>query len=225
MAKDRSTIVGAFVLGGLALAVAAILFFGRTKLFEHSLQAVVFFEGSVAGLDVGAPITFRGVNVGSVQKIAVHLSRDGRALIPVYLTLLPDRVTLEQDWPSPEPGDLQRLIAGGLRAQLNLQSFVTGQLRVDLDIRPDTPVRLIRADAGGVPEIPSIQSGLERLQSTIADLPLQDLASAALRMLAAVERLAGRVDATLDPLVEEVRSTLRDAAHLMGTLERSVTEI
>src|SRR4051812_25051391 len=78
MATVRPTAVGGFVLGGLALAVAVLLLFGRSRLFEPTTRAVIFFGGSVAGLDIGAPVTFRGVPVGSVQRMAIHLSSAGQ---------------------------------------------------------------------------------------------------------------------------------------------------
>src|SRR4029453_15074253 len=95
MAAARPAVVGAFVLGGLALGVAAILFFGGTRLFQRTSYAVVFFEGSVAGLDIGAPVTFRGVRLGSVQRMALHVSTDGRARIPVTIELLPGQVIID----------------------------------------------------------------------------------------------------------------------------------
>src|SRR3546814_14408160 len=77
MVAARPAVIGAFVLGGLAIATAAILFFGGGRLFERTTHAVVFFEGSVAGLDIGSPVTFLCVRVGSVERIALHPSADG----------------------------------------------------------------------------------------------------------------------------------------------------
>jgi paraquat-inducible protein B len=150
MAAARPAVVGGFVLGGLALAVAAVLFFGGTRLFAPTTRAVVFFEGSVAGLDLGAPVTFRGVRVGSVQHVALYLTFDGRARIPVTVELLPDQVILEGEDVRLGTG-LERFVAAGLRAQLVQQSFVTGLLGIDLDFRPGTPARTVAADTGGLP--------------------------------------------------------------------------
>ena len=93
---SRSAVVGAFVLGALALGVAAILLFGGSRLFTPTARAVVFFEGSVAGLDVGAPVTFRGVRLGSVIRITLNYSPStGTARIPVTIEVEPDRITWE----------------------------------------------------------------------------------------------------------------------------------
>jgi paraquat-inducible protein B len=225
MATDKAAVVGAFVLGGLALAVAAILFFGKARLFEPSERAVVFFQGSVAGLDVGSPVTFRGVRVGSVQQIAVRFSAEGHARIPVYLELLPDRVVLERDLPSARTPTIEDLVAAGLRAQLGMQSFVTGQLRIDLDFRPGTPAQLTSIDTHGIPQIPSLPSDLDRLRSSFVDLPLQDLAQATLRTLAAVEKLASHLDSRLDPLLDSAGRGLDGAARTFDAAEGAIGQI
>jgi paraquat-inducible protein B len=212
------------VLGALALAVAAILFFGGTRLFEHTTRAVVFFEGSVAGLEIGAPVTFRGVRVGSVQHMALHLSFDGRARVPVTIELLPGQVVLEGEEVQAGTG-LERLVAAGLRAQLNLQSFVTGQLRVDLDFRPEAPATMVAADTGGLPQIPALPSEFERLRATLAEVPVQDLAQTMLRLLRTAERLADRLEADVGPLLDSTRRGVDAATHTLETTEQAVVRL
>jgi len=221
MTADKSAVVGGFVLGALALVVGAILFFGGTRFFERSLDAVVLLERSVAGLDVGAPVTFRGVRVGAVRDIAVHVSPEGWGRIYVYVELLPSKVILELGGPPPKTGAIEGLVANGLRAQLNLQSFVTGQLRVDLDFRPDTPARLVPVDTAGVPQIPVIPSNLERLQNTITELPLQDVAQSMLRTMTTGEHLMSHLDSKIDPLVEKLDRGLGAAIVTMETVTQA----
>jgi len=221
MAADKSAVVGGFVLGALALVVAAILFFGGTRFFERSTHAVVLFEGSVAGLDVGAPVTFRGFRIGAVRDMVVHLSPEGWGRTYVYIEAQPSKILLESAG-SPTIPTVAELVAKGLRAQLALQSFVTAQLRVDLDFQPGTPAQLVAVDTGGIPQIPAIQSGLERLQSAITELPLQDLARATLHALASGERLMDHLNAKLDPLVDKMDSTLDAATSTMQTTARAV---
>jgi len=72
MLPSRPAAVGGFLLGGMAIVVAAILFFGGGEMFAVKTKAVVFFEGSVGGLVQGAPVTFRGVRVGSVESIGIE---------------------------------------------------------------------------------------------------------------------------------------------------------
>jgi len=225
MAADRSAVVGGFVLGALALAVAGILFLGGTRFFERSLNAVVIFDGSVAGLDVGAPVSFRGVRVGSVSEIAVHLSPEGWAHIYAYVELLPSAVVVEPGAAIPKGRQIEDLVAKGLRAELNLQSFVTGQLRVDLNFRAETPAHLVAADTGGIPQIPAVQSNLERLQSAVTELPLQDIAQAMLRTLASGERLIDHLSAKMDPLTEKLDRSLGAAATTMETATETLKRL
>jgi paraquat-inducible protein B len=224
MAAARPAVVGGFVLGGLALAVAAILFFGGTRLFAPTTRAVVFFEGSVAGLDLGAPVTFRGVRVGSVQHVALYLTFDGRARIPVTVELLPGQVVLEGEDVRLGSG-LERFVAAGLRAQLVQQSFVTGLLGIDLDFRPGTPATTVAADTSGLPQIPALPSDLERLRATLAEVPVQDLARTAQRVLHSVERLAGTLEAELGPLLDGTRRGVEAATRTLGTTEQAVVRL
>ncbi|MBV9247716.1 MAG: MCE family protein [Acetobacteraceae bacterium] len=144
MRAAKPAVVGGFSLGALVLVVAGVLFFGGTRFFERTARAVIFFQGSVAGLEIGAPVTFRGVRVGSVQNVEIHLSAGGESRIPVTIELLPGRVILED-----KEARLQQLVAAGLRAQLDLQSFVTGQLRVNLDFRPGSSADMVKPTRAG----------------------------------------------------------------------------
>jgi paraquat-inducible protein B len=224
MAAARPAAVGAFVLGALALAVAAILFFGGARLFEHTTRAVVFFEGSVAGLDIGAPVTFRGVHVGSVKQMALHISIVGQARVPVTIELLPGQVVLEGETVQRGTG-VERLVAAGLRAQLNLQSFVTGQLRVDLDFHSGSPLAMVAADTGGLPQIPALPSEIERLRTTLAEVPVQDLSQAMLRALLSIERLAGELSTEVGPLLGSTRRGVDAATRTLATTEQVVVRL
>lgn len=216
MASANPTIVGGFILSGLALGVAAILLFGGNHLFSPVVHAVVYFRESVANLNVGAPVTFRGVRVGAVTGIAVNLNMaDFTARIPVYLDLTPSAIFLENGVAGKTDTDFGRLLKAGLRAQLNMQSLITGQLRIDLDIQPGvTPPTLI--NDGDVPEIPSIPSRLQTLEGEIAELPLKEMIENARQALAAIQQVADDLPGRIVPLVDSLRQT-SDAARL--TLE------
>lgn len=225
MAAARPAAVGGFVLGGLALAVLVILLFGSSRLFERTTRAVVFFTGSVAGLDVGSSVTFRGVPVGSVQGMSLHLSPKGQARIAVMIELLPGRVKLDEDAAHPTEASLDSLIAAGLRAQLEVQSFITGQLRVNLDFRPGTPTEQFAADTGGLPQIPALPSDLERLRATVSELPLKDLAENTGRVLLSIQRLADKLNTDLDPLLEGARTGLASATRTLDTSQQVIVHL
>lgn len=220
----RPAVVGAFILGAVALCVVGILVFGGTRLFTPTRQAVVFFSDSVAGLDVGAPVTFRGVRIGSVKSIGVRFSvKTMTARIPVYLEIEPGRVVWEGGQLTGSAQEYARLIQAGFRAQLALQSFVTGQLRVDLDFHPDTPALLV----GGtdVPEIPAIPFDLTQLRNQLAALPIHELVEDANRTLASLARLSDHVDAKLDPLADSVQRTADAATQTLQTTDLAIKQV
>jgi paraquat-inducible protein B len=224
--KSKATIVGAFILGALGLGVLAILFFGGTHLFASRSQVVVFFSESVAGLDVGAPVTFHGARIGSVQSIAIHFSPDTMtARIPVVLEIDPSRITWEGRFGGQNANaDYRRLVQAGLRAQLALESLITGKLDVDLYFRPGTAAQLV-GRAENLPEIPAVPSDLDRLRAELTNLPLKELAETAQKALASVQRLSDHLDARLDPLASSAQNTLDTATNTLQTAEETIHRV
>jgi paraquat-inducible protein B len=225
MAAIRPAAVGGFILGALALGIAAILFFGSSRLFSQTTSLVVFFNGSLAGLDVGAPVTFRGVRIGAVQRIALRFSPGTvTARTPVFLELDADRVSWEGGKRPTAGPDIQRLVEAGLRAQLALESLVTGQLRVDLDFRPDTPAELVGA-IPDVSEVPALPSELDQLRNQLTGLPLRELVATARQTLSSLNRLSDHLDAKLDPLVASAQRTADSATETLKTANDSVRRL
>jgi paraquat-inducible protein B len=223
MAINRPAVVGAFVLGGLALIVGGIVFFGGMQIFYPTAHAVVFFEGSVAGLDVGAPVTFRGARVGSVQAVRIEVTRKGQAVIPVYIEFLPGRVTAREEGGRPVEPDLAQAVAVGLRAQLQMQSLITGQLRVNLDFLPDTHGYVAPVDTGGITQIPTVRSDVERVQQALAELP--EVMESARHALDAIDRLATHLDDEIGPIATEAKRSLDSFSRAMNALELAVTRL
>ena len=89
MAKQSfKTAVGAFVIGGLTLLVAGIILLGGGRMFSDDIEYVLYFDGSVSGLSIGAPVVFRGVPMGQVTRISLEANpRDASVTIPVYIRL------------------------------------------------------------------------------------------------------------------------------------------
>jgi paraquat-inducible protein B len=237
--------IGAFVVAALALAVVAIVVFGSGKFFVKKDQYVAFFQGSVKGLRVGAPVVFRGVKIGEVTRVIIYTNRQNRSyVIPVILEVEPENF---QDI-GPEIKDMkqymQDLIKIGLRAQLQMQSMVTGQLMVDIDFHPDTPVKL-RGDqkkdfAKRMTEIPTIQTtmqkleqnldgivnsvnkSLKRIEAIVTSEELTQSLQYFKQSLKAIRDLARHLDDKVDPLSADVDQTLKDAQSLMRNINSHV---
>ena len=221
----RPTVVGAFILGALGLGIFAILFFGGMRWFTKNSELVVFFRESVAGLDVGAPVTFNGARIGSVKSLTIRVSAETlSAPIPVILEIEQSRFTQAGGKSVAERVDYERLVKAGLRAQLALQSLITGQLRVDLAFLPDTPAQLVGA-AEALPEIPTVPSDLGQLRNELTGLQLRQLSESAQRALTALARLSDHVDAVLAPVTRDVQETLATATRTLQTANEAVDRV
>lgn len=175
--QANKTVIGAFVVGAVVLLVSGVLLLGGGKFFEERDTFVIFFQGSVQGLNVGAPVKFRGVNVGLVTEIKLSVDpKDLNFLVPVYFELIPDSFTILGG-----KGELQKLYKNdkelldvlikkhGLKGQLQMQSLVTGQLFINLDFYPETPIKLVGADPRYY-EIPSQPTTLQILSDTFGKI-------------------------------------------------------
>jgi len=220
----RHTTLGAFVLGSIGLMVLALVGFGNLHLLSTTRRAFVVFPDSAAGLSVGAPVTFRGVTVGSVR--AIHIAYDtttNEAFIPVEMELVEGRVRLTRDSTSSQPS-LSELVAKGLRAELNLQSFVTGQSNVNLDFAPQSPALFHPSMDGGV-EIPFRRSAIEKVKQTLTELPLKDIINNADTMMASIRTLSEQLNTDLPPLILSLQKTSDTANATLETTRTSIDEV
>jgi paraquat-inducible protein B len=222
--------VGLFAVIGVALLLAAIV--GSTRWFAATEAARMRFDSSVFGLQVGAPVVFRGVRVGQVTAFGLAPLGPGGVSVPVTAEF--DRALLS-DLLAPEsapPSMVAELVGRGLVARLAMQSLLTGQLYVELDIDPARAVAAAAAaDPRTLPVIPTEPTRLQTLQTQLQGLDLaqigQDLAVLARsarqlmagpqpeRVLArtadaaqALERLALRLERELGPLSTSTQQTL-----------------
>ena len=187
-AQASPTLIGAFLLGAIALIVTGLMVFGSGQLFTEAETYVAYFPETISGLNDGAPVNFRGVKVGVVRSIEVQLdAQDLSVKIPVFIQLQRKRIR-EIGGAIPKSDLIPELIERGLRAQLQLQSIVTGQLSVQLDILPDRPARYVDA-VGDFPEMPTIPSSMQEFTETMESLSIQDMANDARQVIAGLKTL------------------------------------
>jgi paraquat-inducible protein B len=224
MNANRQTAVGAFVLGGIVLALAAIVFFGNFNLFNPSVRAAIVFQDSIAGLSVGAPVTFRGVRVGAVESIGIEFDpKTNVAYIPVTVRLEPGHALISRR-PGDTNVDLADLITRGLRAELNVQSFVTGQSQIDLDFDPAS-APILHSDIASLPEIPTRQSTLQKATEQLSQLPLRELADNATATLRSLRGLAEKLDQDLPPLVDSLKATSDRSTQTVQTAGQAIKDL
>lgn len=254
MGKQASrTVIGAFVVGAIALAVAGVLVFGSGKLLSKQARFVMFFGGSLKGLQVGAPVVMQGVKIGEVTDI--YVMADPATLEfynPVFVKIDPGKIrvagqeTTTWKMRKEEYSDYQALMKKGMKAQLVLQSYVTGQLWIGLGLYPDKPVRLVGM-IKDVPEIPTIPPTLDELEKTIGELPVKQIVWKLDNVITGIDRLVNspelhrtvvnlekatgdfdrlvkRVDSQVEPLSSDVRRTLEEANKTLASAQGALAQ-
>lgn len=177
MAKQASkTVIGVFVVSSIAMLIAGVIIFGSGEMFKKTNKYVMFFEDSVKGLSVGAPVIWHGVAVGSVSSIVLKANAKNLTIdVPVVIEVDPQRVEVEEGKSKDLREQIELMIKKGLRARLALQSLLTGSSMVEVEFLPDTPVRLTGLDSR-YPEIPTVKSPMDRLVQKLQDLPIEKIA-------------------------------------------------
>jgi len=136
--------------------------------YARKLRFVMYFDSSVRGLSIGAPVEFKGIKIGSVRDITLEFDSEATTFrIPVVVEIEPDRI-VQRDANGVSPYEsLQPLIDKGLRARLQTGSLLTGQLYVELGMFPQTPVKLVADKNTTTPELPTIPAGLGAITDSI----------------------------------------------------------
>jgi len=229
--RANTTVIGAFVIGSIALILTAVVLLGTGQFFNERVEVVTVFEGSVTGLEVGSPVEFRGVPVGTVKGIKALYDPDRTSfVIPVFMSIDSNAVTnIGEDESETSPRlEIEKMIANGLRAQLDIRSLVTGTKFVSLEFHPDTAATLLGV-GGGIPEIPSIASRLDRVTSMFDKLDIDQLAGKAILTLDGISALVN--SPALISTIENLDNAARGANELLvqlkvstETLSRSAAE-
>jgi paraquat-inducible protein B len=213
--KISPTLIGGFVAGALILLVIAVIAFGSGQLFRKTREFVLFFDSSVNGLRIGAPVKVRGVEIGAVKDIRFQLA-EGTQMnkIPVIVEI-----------------DLDKLTSRGAKAATaeDVKSFrqviVERGLRVGLDFFPGSPINLVQNTDHDhkYPEIPTMPSYLEQAQDTatkilakLEEVDFKGLLDSAKNAVDGVSRLVN------SPAIE---SSLKSLERTMPKIDQAVVEI
>jgi paraquat-inducible protein B len=227
--KISPTLVGGFVIGALALLLVAVIAFGSGQLFRKSKEFVLYFDSSVNGLRVGAPVKLKGVEIGSVKDIRLQLEKDTQldkipVIIEIDLEKLTSRgastITAEN-----QEAFRRAIVVRGLRGQLLMESLVTGLLYIGLDLFPGTPLNLVQKPGGDYKftEVPTLPTYFEQAQDTATRIlaKLEEVDYQAL-----MNSVTGAIDG-FTRLVESpaLKSSLNGLERTMPKLEQAILSI
>ena len=223
MAKQANRMmIGGFVVIAVVLLAASLVVFGSGKFFKKTDKYILYFHGSVKGLNVGAPVLFQGVQIGSVISIIIRANPSLELEIPVTIEVEPAKFEVDEgnrQLHRDTEKNVQKLIDMGLRAVLTTQSFITGQLMIELDFHPGTPVHL-RSPAGDLVEIPTIPSTTQRLANALQKLDLKGMEENLTNTLAGIDRLVNSPD--LKAGISELKGVLSDTRRLVQNMNARV---
>lgn len=153
------------------------------KVYLDKHRYLMFFEGSVRGLNIGAPVMLHGIKIGQVLDVQLKFSvEEFKFYIPVLIEIEPDRIGTIGDRNRLADQDVvARLVEQGLRGQLQSGSLLTGQLFVDLAFHPKAPRASIttQGDYQVVPTVPApldaIATKVNRFLDTLQGMPLEEI--------------------------------------------------
>jgi paraquat-inducible protein B len=238
--RANPTAIGAFLIGAVVLLVAGTATLASTAWFERRSTFISFFEESVNGLEKGAPVKFQGVPVGNVTQILIQIDeRDKTFQVPVQYEIDLTRLTTQLGTfvNLEDETVLRQQIADGLRAQLQMESMVTGQLYIELSYRPGAAAAELEEMRTAWPEIPTTPSLLAALgtgagslvadilrvlfqvNEMLADIDMPQINAAVMASAEAVERLVDSpaIHAALDQvpgMTAQINRTMADVGLL-----------
>ena len=239
---SNPTLIGSFVLGAVLLLVVAVLVFGGAALFATKRTLVSYFPGSVQGLREGSSVVMNGVRVGYVKDIRLQgqLGQDRAMdmLVQVTMEILPgsfelysngSAVSLESRLNLIRP---EQYVEAGIRAKLATESFVTGQLLVELDFQPNSPAVYRARQTGGPPEIPTVPGDVQQVLESVRNLftkiseqvDVEQLAKDVQGILDGMNRLANSPDLR-NMLAGGSRLANDDLPKLTSSLERTLNDL
>jgi paraquat-inducible protein B len=219
----NQAVIGAFVVGAVVLAVVGVIVFGTGKVFQEVNRYVMYFEGSVKGLNIGAPVTFRGVKIGSVVEITLRVNPENlKFYIPVVIEINKGKIEKTAEVTASNEAALRRLIDRGLRARLDMQSMVTGQLLVNLEMLPAEPA-VLSGIAQKYMEIPTIPSSFEEFTKKIESLPIHEVMNKASASLTAIE--AFLENPALTESVNHINQAAANAEQLTTMLDQKISPL
>jgi paraquat-inducible protein B len=227
--KTSPALIGAFVVGAVVLLVIAVIAFGSGQLFRQTKEFVLYFDGTVNGLHIGAPVKFKGVEIGSVKDILLQMDGDsGVNKIPVIIEIDLKKLTARGASGvivEKQEAFQKAIVEQSLRAQLQTESMVTGVLYVSFDFFPGAPLTLVQKanTEHKYQEIPTTPTDLQQFQDAatriVAKLEETDFKG----LMTSVTKAVDGVDQLVNS--PNLRSALRGLDQTMPKVDRAISNI
>jgi paraquat-inducible protein B len=227
--RANPTAIGLFMIGGLVITVIGVGVLASSSWFVPEATFVVFFEESVHGLERGAPVKFQGVPVGTVTELLIRIDETDKTFqVPVRFEVDLRRLTTRAGGHIhlDDPEVLRQQIANGLRAQLQMESLVTGLLFIDLKYRTDPGPPKLETRATAHPEIPTMPSLLAAFGTGAGSL-IEDIVKILFRvnaMLEEVDMKGINLAVVASAQAVENMATSKDLQAALGALPEMTTE-
>lgn len=170
--KVHPVIIGTFVVSSILLFILSLIVFSSGNIFSHNVKFYTFFDASLNGLDIGAPVKFKGVRVGSVEAIdIVYDNESDEACASVLIKINSDAFkTVNGRHVVVNNYDefYAEQIARGMAAKLSLESVVTGKNFVAIDYYPQSSERYFK-DIDGLKyqQMPSMTMDLDEFLASV----------------------------------------------------------
>ena len=223
--KANPKLIGIFILAAFFIFIATFLLINQDRFFSRSIKYVMYFQGSIKGLNVGSPVVFNGVPIGRV--IGISLVTDVQTMevqIPVYIeTNKSSFIVLNSGDHSAE--DIQemtdKMIEKGLRAKLETQSLLTGQMMISLSYDPGTPV-VLRNHNPKIIEIPTVPSASAELLQTLQKLPIKQMAANLNNLLIETNKLITLVNKDSPNVMKDVSVLTHSLSQVARKIEKTL---
>ncbi|WP_422448863.1 MlaD family protein [Endozoicomonas sp. ALB091] len=218
--KSLSVSVGLFVILIITMTFALVLFLNADGFSRKAVQRYqILFDSSIKGLNVGAPVTLRGVKIGEVVTIKTKLYHNHQKVLNVVtIDMYPDAIS-EHD--SSDQNVLGQLLQQGLSAQVGLQSVLTGMLYIEVDFFDSVPE--MQPVATEYPQIPTVPNNLEEFIERFESINIAEMASSLTEVLDNLSRLTG--DDRLNKLIDNVDKAFVSMAAMSDEMTSSMAGI
>jgi len=179
----------------------------QERSYTRKLKFIMFFDSSVRGLSIGAPVEFKGIKVGSVLDVRLEFDSDDSTFrIPVLIEIELQRIVERGNEDEETTHEtLSKLVERGLRARLQTGSLLTSQLYVELDMHPDTPIN-VSGEETDFPELPTlatanfgaITASAENLLAKLNAIDIKELSSVLTETIKSADRTLDTADKTIN---------------------------